>query len=162
MEFTHFDRDGNAVMVDVGGKEDTDREAVARGSIFMSRECLDMVIGGSMKKGDVLGVARVAGIMGAKKCSELIPLCHLLNLTKLHIDFEVIQDNCEIVARCTAKTVGKTGVEMEALSGVSVALLTVYDMCKAVDKSMEIGQIYLEEKTGGKSGNFRNRRTGSR
>ena len=121
-----------------------------------------MVIGGSMKKGDVLGVARVAGIMGAKKCSELIPLCHLLNLTKLHIDFEVIQDNCEIVARCTAKTVGKTGVEMEALSGVSVALLTVYDMCKAVDKSMEIGQIYLEEKTGGKSGNFRNRRTGSR
>lgn len=155
MEFTHFDQDGNAVMVDVSGKADTDRTAVARGSIFMSRECLGKVLEGSMKKGDVLGVARVAGIMGAKKCPELIPLCHHLNLTKLHMDFEVIQENCEIVVRCTAKTVGKTGVEMEALTGVSVALLTIYDMCKAVDKSMEIGQIFLEEKSGGKSGEFR-------
>ena len=158
MEFTHFDQNGNAVMVDVSEKADSGRTAVARGSIFMSRECLDKVLEGSMKKGDVLGVARVAGIMGAKKCSELIPLCHLLNLTKLHLDFEVIQENCEIVARCTARTVGKTGVEMEALTGVSVALLTIYDMCKSADKSMEIGRIYLEEKSGGKSGSFRNQR----
>jgi cyclic pyranopterin phosphate synthase len=122
----------------------------------MSRECFEKVKEGSMTKGDVLGVARVAGIMGAKKCSELIPLCHLLNLTKLTVDFELMEENCEITARCTAKTTGKTGVEMEALTGTSVALLTIYDMCKAVDKTMEIGQICLEEKSGGKSGTFCN------
>lgn len=155
MEFTHFDDQGNAWMVDVGDKADTRREAVARGSIFMSRECLDQVLEGTVKKGDVLGVARVAGIMGAKKCSDLIPLCHLLNLTKLAIDFEVHPERQEIQAVCTARTTGKTGVEMEALTGVSVALLTIYDMCKAVDKSMEISHIYLEQKSGGKSGNFR-------
>lgn len=159
MEFTHFDSQGNAFMVDVGAKADTERIATARGSIFMSRECFDKVLEGTMKKGDVLGVARVAGIMGAKKCSELIPLCHLLNLTGLSVDFETKEENCEIVARCTAKTTGKTGVEMEALTGVNVTLLTIYDMCKAVDKTMEIGQIYLEEKSGGKSGNFRNPRS---
>lgn len=158
MEFTHFDNQGNAVMVDVGAKADTERIAAARGSIFMNRECYAKVLEGTMQKGDVLGVARVAGIMGAKKCSELIPLCHLLNLTNLSIDFEIKEENCEIVARCTAKTTGKTGVEMEALTGVSVTLLTIYDMCKAIDKSMEIGQIYLEEKSGGKSGKFRNPR----
>lgn len=156
MEFTHFDEQGNAWMVDVGEKADTRREAVARGSIFMNRECLQKVIAGTMAKGDVLGVARVAGIMGAKKCSELIPLCHLLNLTKLAVDFEIHEENLEIQATCTARTTGKTGVEMEALTGVSVALLTVYDMCKAVDKSMEIGSIYLVEKSGGKSGDFKN------
>lgn len=156
MEFTHFDDQGNAWMVDVGDKADTRREAVARGSIFMSRECLDQVLEGTMKKGDVLGVARVAGIMGAKKCSDLIPLCHLLNLTKLAIDFEVHPERQEIQAVCTARTTSKTGVEMEALTGVSVALLTIYDMCKAVDKSMEISHIYLEQKSGGKSGSFRN------
>lgn len=156
MEFTHFDVRGNAWMVDVGSKADTQREAVARGSIFMSRQCLSQVLEGSMKKGDVLGVARVAGIMGAKKCSDLIPLCHLLNLTKLSLDFEILEERCEIQAVCTARTTGKTGVEMEALTGVSVALLTVYDMCKAVDKSMEIGSIYLEKKTGGKSGEYQN------
>ena len=156
MEFTHFDQNGAAWMVDVGGKADTEREAVAEGSIFMSRECFDKVREGSMKKGDVLGVARVAGIMGAKKTSELIPLCHILNLTKLAIDFEMVPEKCEIRAKCTAKTTGKTGVEMEALTGVSVALLTVYDMCKAVDKTMEIGRIALLEKSGGKSGTFVN------
>lgn len=156
MEFTHFDEQGNAWMVDVGEKADTRREAVARGSIFMSRECLQKVMAGTMAKGDVLGVARVAGIMGAKKCSELIPLCHLLNLTKLAVDFEIHEEKQEIQATCTARTTGKTGVEMEALTGVSVALLTIYDMCKAVDKSMEIGKIYLVEKSGGKSGDFKN------
>ena len=143
-------------MVDVGGKEETKREAVARGSIFMSPECLAMVEEGTMKKGDVLGVARVAGIMGAKRTSELIPLCHLLNLTKLTVDFEIKKETCEIEAVCRAKTTGRTGVEMEALTGVSVALLTIDDMCKAVVKTMEMGSIHLEYKTGGKSGEFYN------
>ena len=143
MDFSHFDEQGNAWMVDVGGKEETKREATARGSIFM-------------KKGDVLGVARVAGIMGAKRTSELIPLCHLLNLTKLTVDFTIHEETNEIEAVCTARTTGRTGVEMEALTGVNVALLTIYDMCKAVDKSMEMSHIYLEHKSGGKSGEFYN------
>ncbi len=154
MEFTHFDTQGNAWMVDVGEKEDTRREAVARGSIFLSPECFDMVARGEMKKGDVLSVARIAGIMGAKKTSELIPLCHILNLTKLTVDFEMKKETNEIQAVCSARVTGKTGVEMEALTGVSTALLTIYDMCKAVDKSMEIGSICLEKKSGGKSGDF--------
>lgn len=158
MEFTHFDEQGHAIMVDVGDKSDTERQAVAKGSIQMSRECLERIIEGSMKKGDVLGVARVAGIMGAKRCSDLIPLCHILNLTKLSIDFEICESEQKIKASCTARTIGKTGVEMEALTGVSVALLTIYDMCKAVDKSMEIGEIYLDCKSGGKSGDFLNPR----
>ena len=158
MEFTHFDDQGNALMVDVGDKDETKREAVARGSIFMSPEGLEKVARGTMAKGDVLGVARVAGIMGAKRTSDLIPLCHILNLTKLTVDFTIKKESNEIEAVCTARTTGKTGVEMEALTGVSVALLTVYDMCKAVDKSMEIGDIYLEHKSGGKSGEFHNPR----
>lgn len=158
MEFTHFDTQGNAWMVDVGEKEDTKREAAARGSIFLSPQCFDMVVRGAMKKGDVLSVARMAGIMGAKKTSELIPLCHILNLTKLAVEFELKEETHEIQAVCTACTTGKTGVEMEALTGVTVALLTIYDMCKAVDKSMEMGQIYLEKKTGGKSGIYINPR----
>lgn len=156
MEFTHFDDQGNALMVDVGDKAETKREAVARGTITMSPECIEKVARGSMAKGDVLGVARVAGIMGAKRTSELIPLCHILNLTKLTLDFSIKEETCEIEAVCRAKTTGKTGVEMEALTGVSVALLTIYDMCKAVDKTMEIGRIYLEHKSGGKSGEFHN------
>ena len=156
MDFSHFDEQGNAWMVDVGGKEETKREVTARGSIFMSPECLKMVKEGSMKKGDVLGVARVAGIMGAKRTSELIPLCHLLNLTKLTVDFTIHEETNEIEAVCTARTTGRTGVEMEALAGVNVALLTIYDMCKAVDKSMEMSHIYLEHKSGGKSGEFYN------
>ena len=162
MEFTHFDGQGNAWMVDVGEKADTRREAVARGSIFMSPECFERGQQGAMKKGDVLAVARVAGIMGAKKTWELIPLCHVLNLTKLAVEFEMKEENHEIQAVCTACTTGKTGVEMEALTGVSVALLTIYDMCKAVDKSMEIGAVYLEKKTGGKSGEFVNPRSSER
>ena len=158
MEFTHFDEQGNALMVDVGDKADTKREAVAKGSIFMSSECLKKVEERTMAKGDVLGVARVAGIMGAKKTSELIPLCHLLNLTKLTVDFTIKEETNEIEAACTARTTGKTGVEMEALTGVNIALLTIYDMCKAVDKSMEMGNIYLEHKSGGKSGEFVNPR----
>lgn len=156
MEFTHFDEQGNAWMVDVGEKADTMREATAKGSIWMSRECLNRILEGTMKKGDVLGVARIAGIMGAKKTADLIPLCHHLNLTKLSVEFTVLEENenCGIQAVCTARTFGKTGVEMEALTGVSTALLTIYDMCKAVDRSMQIGNIYLDHKSGGKSGEF--------
>ena len=157
-EFTHFNGQGEAIMVDVSEKQDTVREATASGRIRMSEECYAKVKAGDMKKGDVLGVARIAGIMGTKKTSELIPLCHILNLTKLNVDFNLHPETCEIEAVCTAKTTGKTGVEMEALTGVSVTLLTIYDMCKAVDKAMEIGDIHLAEKTGGKSGHFVNPR----
>ncbi len=156
MEFTHFDEMGNAHMVDVSEKEDTKRIAIAKGRISMNEECYQKVKEGSMKKGDVLGVARIAGIMGAKKCSELIPLCHILNLTKLSVDFIYVDETYEIEAVCTAATTGKTGVEMEALTGVNIALLTIYDMCKAVDKTMVMGDIHLVEKDGGKSGHFRN------
>jgi len=141
MEFTHFDENGNALMVDVSEKAETKREATARGSIYMSPECLKKVKEGTMAKGD-----------------ELIPLCHLLNLTKLTVDFTIKEETNEIEAACTARTTGKTGVEMEALTGVNIALLTIYDMCKAVDKSMEMGNIYLEHKSGGKSGEFVNPR----
>ena len=158
MEFTHFDEQGNARMVDVGEKAETKREATAKGSIYMSPECLAMVEAGNMAKGDVLGVARVAGIMGAKRTADLIPLCHILNLTKLTVDFTINREKSRIEASCTAKTTGKTGVEMEALTGVTTALLTIYDMCKAVDKSMELSEIYLEKKSGGKSGDFYNER----
>lgn len=144
-------------MVDVSEKADTKRLATAKGSIFMSRECLLKIKEGTMAKGDVLGAARIAGIMGAKKTSDLIPLCHILNLSRLSLEFEIREETNEICASCTVKTTGKTGVEMEALTGVSVALLTVYDMCKAVDKEMEIGKIYLEHKSGGKSGEFYHR-----
>lgn len=152
-EFSHFNFAGEAVMVDVSEKENTKRIAVAAGEIRMSTECFRKVTAGDMKKGDVLGVARIAGIMGAKKTSELIPLCHILQLTKVEIEFRFPGEN-RIEAVCTTKTMGKTGVEMEALTGVSTALLTIYDMCKAVDRSMEIGQIRLLEKSGGKSGTF--------
>ncbi|MDO4267190.1 MAG: cyclic pyranopterin monophosphate synthase MoaC [Eubacteriales bacterium] len=156
MEFTHFDENGSARMVDVGEKADTKREAVAQGSIFMSGECFQKVQEGTMKKGDVLGVARTAGIMGAKRTWELIPLCHNISLTKLSVDFELKPERSEIQAVCTASTTGKTGVEMEALTGVSTALLTIYDMCKAVDKTMVLGEICLVRKSGGKSGEFVN------
>ena len=154
MEFTHFDNKGNAAMVDVSSKDDTDRTAVAVGNITVSEECYKMIKEGTIKKGDVLSVARIAGIMGAKRCSDLIPLCHNISLTKLAVDFELIDDECKIIASCTAKTTGKTGVEMEALTGVNVALLTVYDMCKAIDKRMVISDIHLVHKNGGKSGDF--------
>ncbi len=153
-DFTHFDGQGHAVMVDVSGKAVTVRQAVACGRIAMTKEGYDAVRIGTVKKGDVLGVARVAGIMGAKRTSELIPLCHILNLTKAAVDFLFHDECCEIEARCTVCCEGRTGVEMEALTGVSTALLTIYDMCKAIDKRMVIGQIHLMEKTGGKSGTF--------
>ena len=154
MEFTHFDEKGNARMVDVSEKQVTERIAVAYGTITMSRECFEKVAAGQMKKGDVLGVARIAGIMGAKRTSDLIPLCHPLSLTGLDIDFEMDPDACSIHAFCRVKTTGKTGVEMEALTGVQVTLLTIYDMCKAVDKRMVMSDIHLVSKSGGKSGDF--------
>ena len=156
MEFSHFDPGGKAWMVDVSGKEDTRREAVAEGSIRMNRECFDRVAAGTVEKGDVLGAARIAGIMGAKRTAELIPLCHILNLTGLAVEFEMQPEISSVRAVCTAGTVGKTGAEMEALTGVSCALLTIYDMCKAIDKAMEISSIRLVKKSGGKSGDFVN------
>lgn len=154
MPFNHFDEAGNAVMVDVSGKSVTARTAVAVGSISVSPVILNAVKTGTAKKGDVLGVARLAGIMAAKRTSELIPLTHPLPMTKCSVDFTTDEAEGKITAVCTAKTDGKTGVEMEALTGVSVALLTVYDMCKAMDKRMVIGDIHLVEKHGGKSGDF--------
>ena len=154
MEFTHFDSDGNAWMVDVSEKDVTCREALACGDISMSEECYEKVKEGRMKKGDVLGVARIAGIMGAKKTSDLIPLCHNLNLTGLEVRFETKDDRHVIRAFCKVRTTGKTGVEMEALTGVQIALLTIYDMCKAVDRAMVISNVHLLRKSGGKSGDF--------
>ncbi len=141
-------------MVDVSGKKETVRVAAAEGTIRMSSECFEKVMAGHMAKGDVLGVARIAGIMGAKRTSDLIPLCHPLPLSSLGIDFETDADAHSIRVLCTAKTTGKTGVEMEALTGVQTALLTIYDMCKAVDKRMVMTDIHLVSKTGGKSGDF--------
>ncbi len=155
MEFTHIDANGNAVMVDVGKKQPTERTAVAAGLITMSETCFAAVRDGAAKKGDVLGVAQVAGIMATKRTAELIPLCHNINLTKSAVAFRLLHDCCGIEATCTVSCQGVTGVEMEALTGVSVALLTVYDMCKAMDKRMVIQNIHLLEKHGGKSGDFR-------
>lgn len=151
-EFTHFNQHGDAIMVDISKKAETAREAIAEGRISMNQECFDQLKAGNIGKGDVLGVARIAGIMGAKKTSELIPLCHLLSLTKAEIDFELEEETCSVRTICTVRTTGKTGVEMEALTGVQIALLTIYDMCKAVDKGMEMNGIHLCQKSGGKSG----------
>lgn len=151
-EFTHFNQHGDAIMVDISKKAETEREAIAEGRISINQECFDQLKAGSIGKGDVLGVARIAGIMGAKKTSELIPLCHLLSLTKAEIDFELEDETCSVRTICTVRTTGKTGVEMEALTGVQIALLTIYDMCKAVDKGMEMNGIHLCQKSGGKSG----------
>lgn len=153
-KLTHFDAKGNAVMVDVSEKGITDRTAVASGRIRVNKEVMKAVLSGTVEKGDVLGVARVAGIMAVKQTSHLIPMCHTLLITKCGIDFEIDEERSEIKAVCTAKVEGKTGVEMEALTGVSVALLTIYNMCKAIDKRMELGEIHLETKSGGKSGDF--------
>lgn len=151
---THVNEKGEAAMVDVTAKDDTVRYARATGCIRVGDEVLKAVEEGSVAKGDVLGTARIAGIMAAKKTPELIPLCHPLMLTKVAVDFEVCPDKKEIRCTCEVRLTGKTGVEMEALTGVSVALLTIYDMCKAIDKTMEISDIRLEEKSGGKSGTF--------
>lgn len=154
MDFTHFNDSGEAVMVDISDKEITKRTATAVGTIRLSGECFEKVKEGSVKKGDVLAVARVAGIMAAKNTSALIPLCHILPLTGVEIEFRLLEDRFAIEACCKVKTVGKTGVEMEALTGVNVALLTIYDMCKAISKDMVMEQIHLLEKHGGKSGDY--------
>ena len=153
-KLTHFDASGNAVMVDVSEKTVTFREATAHGIITMNAEAFAAVESGTVKKGDVLGVARIAGIMATKRTSDLIPLCHTLLLTKSAVEFTLYPEEHSIEAECTVRCEGQTGVEMEALTGVSVALLTVYDMCKAIDKRMTLGEIHLVEKHGGKSGDF--------
>lgn len=153
-KLTHFDSRGNAVMVDVTNKEITERVAVAAGRIAVNEEVYAAIKDGTAKKGDVLGTARIAGIMAAKKTSDLIPMCHPLMLTKVTIDFAFEDERRQIKCICTAKLSGRTGVEMEALTGVSVTLLTIYDMCKALDRGMRILDIHLVEKSGGKSGHF--------
>jgi cyclic pyranopterin phosphate synthase len=156
-ELTHFNARGEAHMVDVGGKAATHRVAVAAGTIRMDPDTLRLIVGGGHKKGDVLGIARVAGIMAAKRTSELVPLCHAIALTRVDVAFEAdpaVDDEC---VRCiaTAETVGPTGVEMEALCAVQIALLTIYDMCKAVDRGMVIEHVRLLEKRGGRSGHWK-------
>ena len=150
----HFDAAGNAIMVDVGGKNLTERIAVASGKIFVSGEVYSAIEKGTAKKGDVLGVARIAGIMAAKKTSEIIPLCHPLPLSHCALNFEMLPEESAVKVIATVKTTWATGVEMEALHAVSVALLTIYDMCKAIDKKMILDEIHLEQKSGGNNGNF--------
>ncbi len=151
---THLDAEGHARMVDVTDKPVTQRMAIAEGHITMQPETLRLIVEGGHKKGDVLAVARIAGIQAAKKCSELIPLCHPLMLSSVAVDFECDREKSCVVIRATCKLAGQTGVEMEALTAASVAALTIYDMCKAVDKVMQIGGLRLLEKRGGKSGDY--------
>lgn len=153
-KLTHFDDEGKAIMVDVGNKDITKREALAAGEIRMSPATLQQILDQKMHKGDVLGVARLAGIMGAKQTSSLIPLCHPLPITSVEVDFECDPEKGIVQIGALAKVTGQTGIEMEALTAVSIAALTIYDMCKAVDKEMEIGQIRLLKKSGGRSGTF--------
>ena len=153
-ELTHFNEQGQAHMVDVGTKAETQRVAVVSGMITMLPSTLAIILKGDAKKGDVLGIARIAGIMGAKKTPDLIPLCHPISLTKVSVVFDIDEANSTIACTTTAQCVGKTGVEMEALTATSVALLTIYDMCKAVDRGMVISNIQLLEKQGGKSGTW--------
>ena len=152
---THFDEQGQAHMVDVGGKDETRRIAVTVGRITMLADTYAMVKAGTAKKGDVLGIARIAGIQAAKRTSDLIPLCHPIPLTRVAVDFELDDATHSVVCSVTAESVGRTGVEMEALTATSAALLTIYDMCKAVDRGMIIGEIRLLEKMGGKSGHWK-------
>ncbi|AUM00195.1 cyclic pyranopterin monophosphate synthase MoaC [Rhodocyclaceae bacterium] len=151
---THFDADGQAHMVDVGGKSETHRVAVAAGRIRMQPATFEMIRSGSAKKGDVLGIARIAAIQAAKRTSELIPLCHPIPLTRVAVEFELDEAASMVVCMVSAETVGRTGVEMEALTAASVALLTIYDMCKAADRGMVIDAVRLLEKKGGKSGHW--------
>jgi cyclic pyranopterin phosphate synthase len=154
-EFTHFNAAGEAHMVNVGDKPSTKRRAITEGRIRMQPETLQMILQGSHKKGDVLGIARIAGIMAAKRAPELIPLCHPLSLTKVEIDLQPDESTHTIHCRTRVETVGQTGVEIEALCATQIALLTIYDMCKAVDRGMEISNIRLIEKRGGKSGDWK-------
>ena len=153
-KLSHLDDQGRARMVDVSAKEITDRIAVARGSIQMKPETLDLILKGKVEKGDVFSVARVAGIMAAKKTPELIPMCHPLNITSVKIELTPQENPSRVDIEAVVRVSGKTGVEMEAMTAVSVAGLTIYDMCKAVDREMSIGQIELVKKSGGKSGTF--------
>ena len=155
-ELTHFDAHGQAHMVDVGAKAATHRKAIAQGRIVMNSDTLAIIFSGTAKKGDVLGIARIAGIMAAKKTSDLIPLCHPLALTRVTVDFTPDQPTSSITCNATVETIGPTGVEMEALIAVQVALSTIYDMCKAVDRGMTITDVRVLEKHGGKSGSFVN------
>ena len=155
-ELTHFDANGQAHMLDVGAKAATHRTAIAQGRIVMNPDTLAIILSGTAKKGDVLGIARIAGIMAAKKTSDLVPLCHPLALTRVSVDFTPDEPTSSIACNATVETVGPTGVEMEALIAVQVALSTVYDMCKAVDRGMTITDVRVLEKHGGKSGAFVN------
>tara|TARA_B110000444_G_C18809476_1_gene581823 strand:- start:952 stop:1440 length:489 start_codon:yes stop_codon:yes gene_type:complete len=154
-KFTHFDNDGKAIMVDISDKNVTERLASAISSISMNEQTLNMIKSGNAKKGDVLGIARIAGIMAAKKTSELIPLCHPISLSSVTIDFEIDDNTNSINIICNCKLNGKTGLEMEALTAVSITALTIYDMCKAVDREMTITKTQLTYKSGGKSGTFK-------
>ncbi len=154
-KLTHFDEQGQAHMVDVGGKDHSHRVAVTSGHITMEADTLKLIEEGGHKKGDVLGIARVAGIMAAKKTPDLVPLCHPLALTRIAIDFHIDRETSRVHCRAQVETRGQTGVEMEALCATQVALLTIYDMCKAVDRGMVIGGVRLEEKAGGKSGHWK-------
>ena len=156
LKLNHFDKEGKAIMVDVSNKQETLRVAIALGKVRMTKKTLDLIVNGEMGKGDVLGVARVAAIMAAKNTHQLIPMCHPIMLTGSEINFNIDSEKSEINIESTVKTTGKTGVEMEALTMVSVAALTIYDMCKAVDKNIIIDNIHLHSKIGGKSGNFIN------
>lgn len=151
---THFDQSGQAHMVDVGDKASTKRIAVASGEIRMQASTLALIQQGNAKKGDVLGIARIAAIQGAKRTSDLIPLCHPISLTKVGVTFEINENTNSVICTATTETTGQTGVEMEALTAVSVGLLTIYDMCKAADRGMTISEIKLLEKHGGKSGDW--------
>ncbi len=151
---THMDDDGNAVMVDVSEKASTERSATAKGLVIMAPETMALIIDGGVKKGDVLSVAQLAGIMGAKRTPDLIPLCHPLNLSSVKVDLVCLAERSAVEITATCKLTGQTGVEMEALTAVSVAALTVYDMCKAADKGMKLTEIRLVHKAGGKSGTF--------
>ena len=153
-DFTHFDEKGDAHMVDVGSKQESERQAIADGFIKMSTATLDQIVSNQNKKGDVLAVAQLAGIMAAKRTAELVPLCHPLSLTHVSVELECRPENTSVYCRATAKTKDRTGVEMEALNAVQVALLTVYDMCKAVDRGMVIENVKLVEKSGGRSGHW--------
>ncbi len=153
-EFTHFDAEGKAQMVDVGAKEETERVATAAATVLMAPETLRMIVDGGHKKGDVLGVARLAGIMAAKRTPDLIPLCHPLALTSVSVDLSCDDTRNAVDITATCKLKGRTGVEMEALTAASVAALTVYDMCKAVDRGMRVTEVRLTHKSGGKSGTY--------
>ncbi len=154
-KLTHLNAAGEAHMVDVGAKPETRRIAVASGRIEMGREALELIVSGGHKKGDVLAAARLAGIMAAKKTAELIPLCHPLSLSRVEVELSISPERDAVLCRTVAETVGRTGVEMEALTAVQIALLTIYDMCKAVDRGMRITEVELREKSGGRSGTWR-------